>query len=310
MSALSIATDVADATVRTATPLLLAALGETVAERAGVINIGLEGTIIVGCLTGVIAATPLGATGGLLAAALGGVCLAAILALFVITLRADQIITGTAISMLGLGATGAAYRAYFGSTGAALTTPTLPTLEIPGLHRLPVIGRAIFSESLPTYLAIVLAIVVWFGLYRTHRGLALRAIGESPAAARASGVPMRRLQLAAILFSGACGGLAGGTLSLAQVGTFAEGMSAGRGFIAIAIVALGRWHPLGATLAALVFGFASAVQYLFQALAINLPYQLFLALPYVLTLVALALSAGRYAAPASLGQRTGVVTAT
>jgi general nucleoside transport system permease protein len=296
--------DFFDATVRTATPLLLAALGETVTERAGVINVGLEGAIIVGCFAGVAGAATLGAGGGLLVAGLAGLSIAAIFALFVVTLGADQIITGTAISMLGLGATGAGYKAAFGTAGAALSTPTLPTVAIPGLSEIPVIGRALFSESLPTYLAVALVPAVWFVLFRTHTGLSLRAIGEAPEAARASGVSTRMLQWGAILFGGLCGGLAGGTLVLAQVGTFAEGMSAGRGFIAIAIVALGRWHPAGAAVAALVFGMASALQYLFQSLGMNVPYQLFLALPYVLTLIALALTSGRYAAPGALGQRT------
>jgi simple sugar transport system permease protein len=139
-------------------------------------------------------------------------------------------------------------------------------------------------------------------MYRTHAGLALRAVGENPAAAHAAGVSAKRVRVAAILAGGVLGGLGGGTLVLAQTGTFAEGMSAGRGFIAIAIVALGRWHPVGVGLAALVFGTASAVQYLFQSMGWNVPYQLFLALPYALTLLALGGLAGRAAAPAALGR--------
>jgi simple sugar transport system permease protein len=137
-------------------------------------------------------------------------------------------------------------------------------------------------------------------MYRTHSGLALRATGESPAAARAAGVAVGRVRFAAVLFGGALGGLAGGTLVVAQAGTFAEGMSAGRGFVAIAIVVLGRWHPLGVAIAALVFGAASALQFLLQSMSLALPYQLFLALPYLLTLAALAGVAGRVRAPAAL----------
>jgi simple sugar transport system permease protein len=139
-------------------------------------------------------------------------------------------------------------------------------------------------------------------MYRTSGGLALRAVGESPAAAAAAGVDARRVRVLAPLFGGALGGVAGGTLVLAQVGTFAEGMSAGRGFIAIAVVVLGRWHPIGAAVAALLFGAASALQFLFQAMGWAVPYQLFLALPYVLTLLLLASASRRAAAPAALGR--------
>jgi len=139
-------------------------------------------------------------------------------------------------------------------------------------------------------------------MYRTHAGLALRAIGEAPAAAQAAGIRVNRTRGLAILFGGALGGLAGGTLVLSQAGTFVENMSAGRGFIAIAIVVLGRWNPLGVSAAALVFGAASALQFLLQAIGLAAPYQLFLALPYLLTLAALAGIAGRVQAPAYLGR--------
>lgn len=298
--------DFLEASVRNATPLLLAALGETVAERSGVINVGLEGAIISGCLAGLVAATALGPEAGLIASGLAGVAIAVIFAVVAVGLAADQIITGTAITMLGLGLTGTLYRVLYGDAGAALSAPTLAPLAVPGLERLPLIGHALFRQPLPTYLAALLVPAVWWWMYRTRAGLCLRATGENPAAALASGVAPRRMQAVAVLFGGLCGGLAGGTLVLAQVGTFAEGMSAGRGFVAIAIVALGRWHPVGAAMAALVFGMASALQFLFQALSLEVPYQLFLALPYVLTLMALALARGRYSAPAALGVRQQV----
>jgi general nucleoside transport system permease protein len=294
--------DFLDASVRTATPLLLAALGETVTERSGVINVGLEGSIIAGCLGGLVAATVAGPVVGFAAAGAAGLAIAAVFATVSLGLKADQIITGTAVTMLGLGFTGALYRVLFGAGGAALTAPTLPPISVPILHELPVVGRALFRQPLPAYLAAALVPLVWWWLYRTHGGLALRATGENPAAALASGVLPTRVRWMAVLFGGFCGGLSGGTLALAQVGTFAEGMSAGRGFVAIAIVALGRWHPIGAALAALVFGMASALQFLFQSLNLNAPYQLFLALPYVLTLLALTVTSGRYRAPAALGK--------
>lgn len=295
--------DFLDASVRSATPLLLAALGETVAERSGVINVGIEGTIIAGCLAGLVAATVIGPNAALLAAGIAGVGIALIFVIVAIGLAADQIITGTAITMLGLGLTSTLYRVIYGDGGAALSAPTLSVIGIPLLQDIPVIGRALFRQPLPTYLAELMVPAIWYWLHRTQSGLAIRATGENPGASLASGISTRRVQTTAVLFGGLCGGLAGGTLVLAQVGTFTEGMSAGRGFVAIAIVALGRWHPVGVAMAALVFGMASALQFLFQALDLDLPYQIFLALPYLLTLLALALTRGVYRAPAALGAR-------
>src|SRR5262249_16151837 len=153
-------------------------------------------------------------------------------------------------------------------------------VAIPGLAKIPVLGPAFFNQPAPTYIAYLLVPGVWWWMYRTHAGLALRAIGESPAAAEAAGIPFHPFRLRAVAFGRLLGGLAGATLVISQAGTFAEGMSARRGFIAIAIVVLGRWHPLGVALASLVFGAASALQFLLQALGLELPYQVFLVLPY------------------------------
>ena len=297
------ATEFFGASVRNATPLLLAALGETVAERSGVINVGLEGAIIAGCFAGLVGGTAFGAEVGFAIAGLAGLAIAAVFAIVAIALAADQIITGTAITMLGLGLTSTLYRVIYGESGVALTAPTLAPIGIPILRDVPLVGTPLFNQPLPTYFAALLVPAIWWWLYRTQSGLSLRATGESPEAALSSGISPRRVQAIGALFGGLCGGLAGGALVLAQVGTFAEGMSAGRGFVAIAIVALGRWHPVGAAIAALVFGMASALQFLFQSLELDLPYQLFLALPYALTLIALAFTTGRYRPPLALGRR-------
>jgi len=289
--------------VRTATPLALAALGETVTERSGIINIGLEGSIIAGALGAVIGAGYGGVWAGFAFAAVCGCAVAAIFALFAVTLRADQIISGTAVTLLALGGTGTLYRILYGSAGAALNTPTLDPMSLPLLSQIPVIGRSLFVQPAITYMLYLLIPAVGWWMYRTHAGLGLRAIGENLAAAIAAGIRARRVQFLAVLFGGLLGGISGGTLVLAQAGTFVEGMSAGRGFIAIAIVVLGRWNPLGAALAALVFGAASALQFFFQATGSNLPYQLFLAFPYALTLVALAATRGRASSPAALGRQ-------
>ena len=292
-----------EATVRTATPLAFAALGELVAERSGVINIGLEGTIIAGAFGGLVVAGTAGAGLGFVGAVAAGMLVAAIFAFFVVTLKADHIITGTAISMLGVGSTGTLYRLYYGTTGAALETPTLAPFPIPILRNIPWIGEAFFAQPPVMYLLYVIVPCLAWYMTRTSAGLALRAVGERPEAARAAGISPARVRWVALLFCGAMGGLSGGTLVLAQVGTFNEGISAGRGFIAIAIVVLGRWSAVGVTGAALLFGAASALQYLAQAMGWGIPYQFALALPCVLTLVALAAAGKRSAAPASLGVR-------
>jgi general nucleoside transport system permease protein len=292
-----------EATVRTATPLALAAIGELVVERVGVINIGLEGALIAGAFGALVGAGLGGSTtAGYGAALLAGTAVGMIFALFVVRLRADQIVTGTAVTLLAVGLTGTLYRVFYGEAGAALSTPTSGPVGIPGLAAIPIIGPAFFAQPIVTYAAYVGFPLLWWWLYRTRSGLALRAIGERPEAADAAGVRTGRMRLLAILIGGGMGGLSGATLVLAHAGTFAEGMSAGRGFIAIAVVALGRWHPAGVAIAALLFGAASASQFLLQAMGWTLPYQLFLALPYGLTLIALARVGARASAPAALGR--------
>jgi simple sugar transport system permease protein len=296
------------ATVRLATPLALAALGETVSEQAGVINVGLEGIIIAGAFGGLVGAGPFvghgsGVAMGFLVAAAAGTAVAIVFAVFAVVLRAARAVQ-RAIQRAGEAQTEQRDgRARDDLVGAALSIPTAPALPIPWLARIPVIGPAFFAEPVVTYVVYLLVPALWWWSTHTQSGLAVRAVGESPEAARAAGLSPRRLQCGAVLTGGVLGGLAGGTLVLAQVGTFAEGMSAGRGFIAIAIVALGRWRPLGVAAGALLFGAASALEFLFQAMGWAAPYQLFLAIPYLVTLIALATLAGHHAAPAALGRR-------
>jgi simple sugar transport system permease protein len=290
------------AAVRVATPLLFAATGETVAERSGVINLGIEGTMLAGALAAAIGAGAGGPWFGMVCAALAGMALATVFALLAIGARADQIITGTAITLAAIGLTGTIYRQAFGAGGAGLTIPTFGAVGIPGLSRVPVLGPAFFDQPAPTYLAIAALPLVWWVLFRTRLGLALRATGEAAAMARAAGVRTGLIRGGATIVGGGFAGLGGATLVLAQVGTFAERMTAGRGFLAIAIVVLGRWHPAGVALAALLFGLATALQFLLQALGVNAPYQLFLMLPYLLTLLALAGAVGRVRAPGDLGR--------
>jgi general nucleoside transport system permease protein len=290
------------AAVRVATPLLFAATGETITERSGIINLGIEGVMLAGALAGAIGATAGGPWAGMGSAALAGMLAAGLFALLAIGARADQIITGTAITLGMVGLTGTIYRQVYGIGGAGLSIPTFSPLALPGLSEIPVIGPALFAQPVPTYIAFAGIPLVWWILFRTRLGLALRATGEAAAMARAMGVRTRLIRAGATTIGGAFVGLGGATLVLAQVGTFAERMTAGRGFLAIAIVVLGRWHPVGVALASLVFGLATALQFLFQALGVQAPYQLFLMLPYLLTLLALAGAVGRVRAPGDLGR--------
>jgi len=289
------------ASVRVATPLLLAAIGETVTERAGVINLGLEGAMLAGALGSALGARG-GPWAGVAAGVVAGALVAAVFAAWVVGARVNQIIAGTAVTLACVGLTGTIYRQAYGAGGAGLSLPTLGPLAVPGLRRIPVVGPALFAQPALTYIALALVPAVWWVLYRTRVGLALRATGEASDLARAARVPVRALRFWATVFGGALAGIGGASLVLAQVGTFAEKMTAGRGYVAIAIVVLGRWHPAGVALAALLFGAATALQFLFQALGLAVPYQFFLMLPYGLTLLALAGAVGRAEAPAGLAK--------
>jgi simple sugar transport system permease protein len=246
-------------------------------------------------------ATLAGTTTGYVAGALTGAAVGALMAAFAIGLRTNQVLTGTAVTGGALGVTALLSHASFGATGAALSVPMSTPLAVPLLSGVPLIGRALFAQPPVTYFVYALVPVTWWYLTRTATGLSLRATGENPEAVRASGPSPIRIQALALITGSALGGLGGATLVLAQAGTFAEGMTAGRGFIALAVVALGRWSPFGVAGAALLFGATSSLQYLLQALGTDVPYQVFLALPYLLTLGVLA-TTGRAGAPAWLGK--------
>jgi len=292
------------AAVALATPILLAALGELLVERAGVLNIGLEGMMLVGAFAAAAAAASSGSPlAGVAAAAVAGLAIALVFALVAVTLAADQIIAGAAVNLIALGGTGALYRVLYGDTGAALVLPTLPRVAIPGLSSLPVVGDALFRQHALVYVSLVLVPVLSVVLAHTGLGLRLRALGEHPLAAASLGLRVRGMRVAAIGASGVLAGLGGAALALWTAGTFVEGVTAGRGFVALAVVVFARWSPWGTLAGALLFGLANALQFQFQASAVGVPYQLFLMLPYVVTLAALLLPAGTTRAPRALGAR-------
>lgn len=285
-----------------ATPLLLAALGEVIVERAGVINVGIEGMVLAGALAGfAVSYGTHSAVIGALAAVGAGVVIALLSSLFAVALRSDQVVVGTAVNILSLGLTGVLFRALFSQSGASATA--FQPIAVPVLSKLPVIGEALFQQDAIGYLALLMVPACHWFLYHTMAGLRLRSVGEYPPAADAASISVPRQRTLALLFGGGMAGLAGAYLSIGYTNGFVESMSGGRGFIALAIVILGRWTPVGALWAALLFGLASALQYQFQATDTHVPYQLFLALPYLLTLAALLIRAKtRYAAPAALGE--------
>jgi general nucleoside transport system permease protein len=281
-----------------ATPLIIAALGELVVERAGVLNLGVEGMMVCGAALGFAAAVETNSTLlGALAGAGAGMGLAAVFGLLTVGLAANQVASGLALTILGLGLSGLVGAGYVGQK-----REPAPHLYVPGLSDLPGIGRLFFGQDAFVYAGLGLAAgIAWF-LWRTRAGLILRAVGDDHAATHALGLPVRGVRFFAVLFGGACAGLAGSYLSLAYTPFWAPAMTAGRGWIALALVVFASWRP-GATL----FGGATVLQLHAQAASIGLPGQLLSALPYVATILALVLlSLGRRRggslAPAALGR--------
>lgn len=288
--------------VRFAMPLIFAALGETVSQKAGVLNVGLEGIMLVGAFLAVLFALMTGSPwGGLLAAVLGGAALGLLHGLFAVTLKVDQIVSGLALILLGLGLSGFGYRLIF-NEGNVGPVPGFERLDLGFLSDLPVLGPILFSHHALVYLGLALAVLLWWMLTRTGLGLTIRAVGEAPQAADTAGISVDRIRLACTAFGGAMAGAGGAYISTAQLAGFVEDMISGRGFIAIAVVVFARWNPLGVVLVAIVFGIADASQIRLQALFPDIPYQAFIILPYFLALVALATAAKSASLPAALGK--------
>jgi simple sugar transport system permease protein len=290
-------------TLVAATPLLLAALGETLVQRAGVINIGLEGLLLCGAFAGMVGSYWTGSPFiGLTLGAISGVILSMIFALLTVGLGANQIVAGISINLFAVGLTGVWYRGIFGVTGQALIVTTLEPVALPVLRDLPFLGHILFQHTPLVYFALLLVPLFSFLLFRTRGGLQLQAVGEHPQAAETLGISVPQTRALSLLVEGLLAGIAGSYLSLAYANTFIEGMSAGRGFIALAIVIFGRWYPTGVLAAALFFGGATALQFHLQALGSTLPYQFVLMLPYILTLLTLAFTGTRLTAPSALGE--------
>jgi general nucleoside transport system permease protein len=290
------------ATLRYATPLLFAALGGLFSERSGVINIGLEGMMLMGAFWGLWGAEVTGSwVIGLVIGMVAGLMLALLHALFSVTLRADQIVSGFAMTFLAAGITGFFYVSIYGTQGTPDNIPRAPDVTIPLLEDIPFVGDVLGRMNILIWLGLLTCLLTWLVVFRTPMGLRLRSVGENPLAAQTAGVSPVRVRYTAVAISGMLAAIGGAYLSIGFVGSFVEDMTAGRGYIALAVLICGRWMPTGALAFACLFGFCSA-------LAQRLPVfsesaaTLFQALPYVVTLIAVAGVVGRSIPPAAIGR--------
>ena len=288
--------------IAASTPLLLAAAGELVAERSGVLNLGVEGMMIMGAACGFAGAYFTGSTFvGALAGIIAGAALSLVFAALTLGLAVNQVATGLALTILGIGLSGLIGAGFVGQR----ITPA-PHLDIPFLTDLPVVGHILFGQDAFVYFSILLVAGIWWFLYRTRGGLILRAVGDNHTSAHALGYPVLKIRLLAVLFGGGCAGQAGAYLPLAYTPFFIPGMTAGRGWIALALVVFSSWLPVRLVGGAYLFGAVTILQLHTQALGLGIPSQLMSSLPYLATVIVLVLisrtraTAGS-AAPASLG---------
>ena len=290
------------AMLRFATPLLFGALGGIVSERSGVVNIGIEGMMLMGCYFGIYGADIGGSwVIGLLVAMVAGGVLALVHAVFSVTLRADQIVGGVAINLLAVGITGYLYVDHYGDQGTPDDVSRVPDVTLPLIKDIPFVGDAIGKTNLMTWLAILVAIGLAVFLFRTPQGLRLRSVGEHPRAAETVGLSVIRTRYLAVIASGVLAALGGAYLSIGFLGSFNQNLTAGRGYIALAVVICGRWRPGGALAFACLFGFSSAVAQRLPTFS-DSGAVLFQALPYVLTIIVVAGVIGRSRPPAAIGQ--------
>ena len=289
------------ASVRLAGPLLLTALGEIFDELAGVLNVGIEGTLLIGAVTSFLVAFLSGSPWlGLAAAIMAGIAVNLFLAWMYVDVQASQIVVGIIFNTLAIGIASYAYRLFLGGQAVVQQAPMLREINIPVLSELPYIGTILFKHSILLYITLGLMLISGFILYRTKFGLKLRSVGEHPRAADTAGINVRQIRYIGVLASGATAGMAGGYLILSQLGMFRDNIVVGQGFIALAIVIFGRWNPFKAALAALAFGAATALQLSLQIFAFNIPPQILLSLPYLLTILAMSGLLGKATQPAEL----------
>jgi general nucleoside transport system permease protein len=287
--------------LRFATPLIFGAMGGILSERSGVINIGLEGMMLMGAFFGIFGSDLTGSwVGGIAVGLAAGAAMGLLHAFVSIHLRADQVVSGTAINILALGITGYVFIYHYGDQGTPSEISRVPNVTLPGIENVGFFGEAIGKTNLLTWAALLLVPLLTLFLFRTRGGLRLRSVGEKPRAADSLGLPVLRTRYLAVVASGALAAVGGAYLSIALLGSFNENMTAGRGFIALAAVIFGGWRPWGALAGALLFGFSTALAQRLPAFSESTAV-LFQALPYVLTLVVVAGVIGRSRPPAAIG---------
>ena len=288
-------------TIRMTTPIAFAGLSCVISERSGIFNIGAEGMMLAGAFAAAVGALYTGSAWvGIGFACIIGVCMGLLLAVLSIPLGANQIVSGIMINILSLGLTSFLARVIMGSA----ITQKLPLLEpwsIPYLVGIPILGKILFQQSPLSYLAYAIALGLALAFFKTTWGLSIRAVGEHPRAADAAGINVSLIRYVCVIMSGILASLGGAFLSVGVVRYFTENMSAGRGFIGLTIVILGKWHPLGALLAALFFGAVDALQLRLQAFEVGIPYQFLVMLPYICGMIAISGVVGRTRSPASVG---------
>ncbi|MHB1405400.1 MAG: ABC transporter permease [Desulfitobacteriaceae bacterium] len=274
--------------IRMSVPILLPALGEIFTQRSGILNLGLEGIMLMGALGG-FAGTYFtnNLWIGLLCAIAMGVIFSLIMAFLSVTVKANQVIAGTALTILGTGLSAFMYRAIFGIQKLPPQVPTFQPLKFPLLTDIPVLGPIFFNHNILVYITLILVFLTAIVLEKTTFGLKVRAIGEHPRAADSKGISVPLIRYTCVAIGGAYAGLGGAFLSIGFMNTFLDGMVAGRGFIAVAVVIFSRWNPYRALAAALLFGGANALQMRLQAIGVPIPYQFLLAMPYILTILVL-----------------------
>ena len=280
--------DVLATTIRMTVPLLFVALGELFSERAGLVNIGLDGLMTIGAFTGFVVGYQTGNLWlGVLCGAVAGIAVNMVYAFCTVSLRVDQTVTGMAINILAPGIATFAYKVIFGDGSTLVQGTTMDKLAVPGLSDIPLVGDILFNQTILAYLAYIAVPLCWFYFARTRGGLNFRSVGENPQAAETLGIDAIRTKYLASVVCGALAGIGGAFLTLCYTSTYATGVVAGRGFIALAAVIFGRWSSVGILGATLLFGFFDAVQIALQVSAPVVPYQFFAMIPYVFTIVAL-----------------------
>ncbi len=268
-----------------ATPLLIAALGELIVERSGVLNLGVEGMMVMGAVTGFGAAQITGsAYVGVLAAIICGALFSLLFAVLTLSLATNQVATGLSLTLLGLGASGMIGENFIGLPGVKLQAVAIPLLS-----DIPIVGKLLFAQDPIFYISIMLTIALWYFVFKTRAGLTLRSVGDNHGSAHALGINVLKVRYLAVMFGGACAGLAGAHLSLVYTPQWTENMTAGRGWIALALVVFASWRPFRIVAGAYLFGAVTIAQFHVQAQGIAIPSQLLSALPYLATIVVLVL---------------------